>query len=135
MDLNNALQIAASGLRAQGQRLRVIAENIANADSVAKSPGGDPYRRKLITFKDQLDKASGADIVALNKIETDQTDFRVKYDPGHPSADDKGYVRFPNVNTLIEMADMREAERSYEANLKTIEATRGMMLKTIDLLR
>ena len=135
MDLNNALQIAASGLRAQGQRLRVIAENIANADSVAKSPGGDPYRRKLITFKDQLDRASGADIVALNKIEDDQSDFRVKYDPGHPSADDKGYVRFPNVNTLIEMADMREAERSYEANLKTIEATRGMMLKTIDLLR
>lgn len=134
-NLDDALNIATSGLRAQGQRLRVIAENIANADSVSQSPNGQPYRRKIISFKNELDRTTGAELVKLNRIDTDQSAYRLKYDPNHPSADPRGYVRLPNVNTLVEMVDMREAERSYEANLKTVEATRAMVQKTIDLLR
>lgn len=135
MDLNDSLFIAASGMRVQGERLRVISENLANADSVGEHQGADPYRRKTISFKNALNKELGIDTVQVAKIGTDKSDFRKKYDPGNPAADKAGYVTLPNVNTLIELTDMREAERSYEANLKTIEAARTMLQRTIDILR
>jgi flagellar basal-body rod protein FlgC len=122
-------------MRAQGERLRVISENLANADSVSEQAGGDPYRRKTISFKNALNKELGIDTVQVKKIGVDQSDFRKKYDPGNPAADKSGYVTLPNVNSLIELTDMREAERSYEANLKTIEAARTMLQRTIDILR
>jgi flagellar basal-body rod protein FlgC len=135
MDLMESLMISAAGMRAQGQRLRVVAENLANADSVSEVPGGDPYRRKTITFKNALDKELGVETVQVGKVGLDQSDFRMKYEPGNPAADAKGYVRLPNVNTLIEMTDMREAQRSYEANLRAIEVARTMLQRTIDLIR
>ena len=135
MDLMESLMISAAGMRAQGQRLRVVAENLANADSVAEVPGGDPYRRKTISFKNQLDRELGLETVQVQKVGEDPSDFRMKYDPGNPAADGKGYVKLPNVNSLIEMSDMREAQRSYEANLKAIEVARNMLQRTIDLIR
>jgi flagellar basal-body rod protein FlgC len=135
MDLMESLMISAAGMRAQGQRLRVVAENLANADSVAEVPGGDPYRRKTISFKNQLDRELGLETVQVQKVGEDPSDFRMKYDPGNPAADAKGYVKLPNVNSLIEMTDMREAQRSYEANLKAIEVARNMLQRTIDLIR
>lgn len=135
MDLMESLMISAAGMRAQGQRLRVVAENLANADSVSEVPGGDPYRRKTISFKNQLDRALGMETVQVSKVGEDPSDFRVKYDPGNPAADAKGYLKLPNVNSLIEMSDMREAQRSYEANLRAIEVARSMLQRTIDLIR
>jgi flagellar basal-body rod protein FlgC len=135
MDLMESLMISAAGMRAQGQRLRVVAENIANADSVSEVPGGDPYRRKTISFKNALDRELGMETVQVRKVGVDPSDFRMKYDPGNPAADDKGYVKLPNVNSLIEMSDMREAQRSYEANLRAIEVARTMLQRTIDLIR
>ena len=135
MDLMHSLMISAAGMKVQGERLRVVAENLANADSVAEKPGADPYRRKTITFRNEMDRALGLETVQVDKVGTDRSDFRMKYDPGNPSADEKGYVKLPNVNSLIEMTDMREAQRSYEANLKAIEVARGMLQRTIDLLR
>jgi flagellar basal-body rod protein FlgC len=135
MDLMESLMISAAGMRAQGQRLRVVAENLANADSVAEVPGGDPYRRKTISFKNQLDRELGMETVQVSKVGEDPSDFRMKYDPGNPAADTKGYVKLPNVNSLIEMTDMREAQRSYEANLRAIEVARSMLQRTIDLIR
>ena len=135
MDLMESLMISAAGMRAQGQRLRVVAENLANADSVSELAGGDPYRRKTISFKNQLDRELGMETVQVSKVGEDPSDFRMKYDPGNPAADAKGYVKLPNVNSLIEMSDMREAQRSYEANLKAIEVARNMLQRTIDLIR
>lgn len=135
MDLMQSLMISAAGMKVQGERLRVVAENLANADSVAEAPGGDPYRRKTITFRNELDRALGLETVQVDKVGTDRSDFRMKYDPGNPAADAKGYIKLPNVNSLIEMTDMREAQRSYEANLKAIEVARSMLQRTIDLLR
>lgn len=135
MDLMESLMISAAGMRAQGQRLRVVAENLANADSVAEVPGGDPYRRKTISFKNQLDRELGMETVQVSKVGEDPSDFRMKYDPGNPAADAKGYVKLPNVNSLVEMSDMREAQRSYEANLRAIEVARSMLQRTIDLIR
>ena|SRR5215470_1371943 len=135
MDLMQSLMISAAGMKVQGDRLRVVAENLANADSVSEVPGGDPYRRKVITFKNALDKELGLDTVQVSKVGVDQSDFRMKYDPGNPAADKKGYVKLPNVNSLIEMTDMREAQRSYEANLRAIEVARTMLQRTIDLIR
>jgi flagellar basal-body rod protein FlgC len=129
------MTIAASGLRAQAGRMRIISENIANADSTASTPGGDPYRRKIPTFKSELDDSVGARVVELGKVVTDKSDFRVKYQPGHPSADANGNVKYPNVNSLVEMTDMREAQRSYEANINVISATRRMIERTIDILK
>lgn len=134
MDLFKTLHIAASGMRAQGTRLRVIAENLANAESLAQTPGGSPYRRKLVSFANAMDRELGAETVRVNKIMTDKSEFSRAYQPGHPAADDDGYVLRPNVNTLIEMTDMREAQRSYEANLKAIEASRSMLQKTLQIL-
>ena len=128
-----AQSIAASGLRAQQARMRIIAENLANADSTSKTPGGDPYRRQAPVFEPT--KIAGAQGVRMAKVQADPTEFRQEYDPGHPSADAKGYVKLPNVNSLIEMSDMREAQRSYEANLRAIEVARNMLQRTIDLIR
>jgi len=135
MDFLKSMQIAASGLRAQTGRMQVIAENVANADSTAQRPGGDPYRRKIPTFRSEVDRALEANTVTMGKIRPDPTDFRTKYEPGHPAADQNGYVKYPNVNSVIEMNDMREAQRSYEANVNVISATRRMIQRTIDLLR
>jgi flagellar basal-body rod protein FlgC len=122
-------------MRVQGERLRVISENIANADSVSEVRGGDPYRRKTVTFKNELDRQSGLDLVKVSKVGLDPSEFTRKYDPSSPAADNQGYVKLPNVNALIEMNDMREAQRSYEANLKVVEVARGMLQRTIDILR
>jgi flagellar basal-body rod protein FlgC len=135
MDLMDSLAISAAGMRVQGERLRVISENIANADSVAEVAGGDPYRRKTITFQNALDREAGLDLVKVQKVGLDPSEFTQKYEPNNPAADSRGYVKLPNVNALIEMNDMREAQRSYEANLKVVEVARGMLQKTIDILR
>jgi flagellar basal-body rod protein FlgC len=135
MDFLKSISIAASGLRAQAGRMRIIAENIANADSTAPSRGGEPYRRKIATFRSEVDRSLEARLVALGKVATDPADFRLKHEPGHPAADQNGNVKYPNVNALVEMTDMREAQRSYEANLNVIGATRRMIQRTIDLLR
>ena len=135
MDFLKSIAIAASGLRAQSGRMRIISENIANADSTAQKPGTDPYRRKIPTFRSEVDRTLQANVVGLGRVRTDQSDFRSKYEPGHPAADANGYVKYPNVNPLVEMTDMREAQRSYEANLNVIGATRRMIQRTIDILR
>jgi flagellar basal-body rod protein FlgC len=134
MDFLKSIAIAASGLRAQAGRMRVISENIANADSTAQ-PGSDPFRRRIPTFRSEVDRALDARVVALGKIRTDPTDFRLKYEPGHPSADANGHVKYPNVNPLVERTDMREAQRSYEANINVIGATRRMIQRTIEILK
>jgi flagellar basal-body rod protein FlgC len=135
VDFIRSIAIAASGLRAQAGRIRVIAENIANADSTASGPGADPYRRKIATFSSELDQTLEAQTVALNGIKTDPSQFRVKHEPGHPAADANGNVKYPNVNSLIEMTDMREAQRSYEANINVISASRRMIQRTIEILK
>jgi flagellar basal-body rod protein FlgC len=135
MDFLKTMAIAASGLRAQAGRMRIISENIANADSTPGSPGADPYRRKLPTFRSEFDRTLDAQLVDLGKVRTDSSDFRLKYEPGHPAADSNGNVKYPNVNPLVEMTDMREAQRSYEANINVISATRRMIQRTIDILK
>ena len=135
MDFLKTMAIAASGLRAQASRMRVISENIANADSTPMKPGSDPYRRKLLSFRSEVDRALGARVVGLGGVRTDGSEFRLKYEPGHPAADVNGNVKYPNVNPLIEMTDMREAQRSYEANINVIGATRRMIQRTIDILK
>jgi flagellar basal-body rod protein FlgC len=135
MDFLKSIAIAASGLRAQAGRMRIIAENLANADSTAPQPGADPYRRKIVTFRTEVDRALGAQVVTLGRVRTDSSDFRQKYEPGHPSADANGNVKYPNVNPLIEMTDMREAQRSYEANVNVITASRRMIQRTLDILK
>lgn len=135
MELKNSMKISASGMRAQGERLKTIAENLANADSLGKTPGADPYRRKTVNFKSELDRALGANVVKAQKPQTDRSDFELKYDPGHPSANADGYVKMPNVKSVIEMADMREAQRTYEANINAVDSAKQMLNRTIDLLR
>src|SRR5260370_2928669 len=134
-DFGRAMSIATSGLRAQAGRMRVISENIANADSTAQSSGGDPYRRKVPTFSSALDRTLDAQVVALGKVRPDQSAFRVKYEPSNPAADPAGNGKYPNVNPMIEMTDMRDAQRSYEANLNIIAATRRMIQRTLDILQ
>ena len=134
-DFVRSMGIATSGLRAQAGRMRVIADNIANADSTSATAGGDPYRRKVPTFSSALDRTLDAKVVALGKIRPDQTAFHVKYEPSNPAADVAGNVKYPNVNPLVEMTDMREAQRSYEANLNIISATRRMIQRTLDILK
>lgn len=135
MDFLKSIAIAASGLRAQAGRIRIIAENLANADSTAQQPGADPYRRKVVTFRTEVDRALDAQVVGLGRVRTDPSDFRQKYEPGHPAADTNGNVKYPNVNSLIEMTDMREAQRSYEANVNIITASRRMIQRTLDILK
>jgi flagellar basal-body rod protein FlgC len=135
MDFIKSIGIATSGLKAQAGRMRVIAENLANADSTASKPGADPYRRRMPTFERHMDRELGAEVVTLGRIAADRSDFRSKHDPGHPAADAKGDVKLPNVNPLIEAVDMREAQRSYEANLSLVTATRRMIARTLDILK
>ena len=132
MDFLKSMAIAASGLQAQNGRMRVISENIANADSTAQRPGGNPYRRKIPTFRAEVDRALDAQVVGMGRCARTRPTSASKYEPGHPAADDNGYVKYPNVNSLIEMTDMREAQRSYEANLNVIGATRRMIQRTLD---
>ena len=134
-DFVRSMGIAASGLHAQAGRMRVISENIANAESTASTPGGDPYRRKIPTFASELDRTLDAQVVALGKVRPDQSAFRIRYEPSNPAADAQGNVKYPNVNPLVEMTDMRDAQRSYEANLDVITATRRMIQRTLDILK
>ena len=129
-----AQAIAASALRAQQQRMRLIAENLANSDSTSKTPGGDPYQRQTPIFETKLLEA-GAKGVQMSRVGKDKTPFREEYQPGNPAADTKGYVKMPNVDPLIESLDMREAQRAYEANLSVIETSRALQSSTIDLLK
>jgi flagellar basal-body rod protein FlgC len=133
--LSAALKVAASGLSAQSTRLRVVAENMANAQSTGDSPGADPYTRKTVSFSSHLDRADGVDLVRVSDIGTDHSSYSLEYDPSHPAADKNGYVKMPNVNMLVEMADMREANRSYEADLQVVKQARQLITMTIDLLR
>lgn len=128
-------KLSSAGLEAQSARLRVISENVANAQSTGRTPGSDPYARKTITFKTELDRALGAASVAVKQIGQDTAPFPVEYDPGNPAADENGMVKKPNVNMLLEMADMREANRSYQANLQMMKQARAMISATIDLMR
>ncbi len=135
MDLMKSMSISAAGMKVQGTRIRTLAENVANAESTAQVPGGQPYRRKVVTFDNALNRALGAETVYVKGITTDKSDFGRRYEPGHPAADDEGYVLVSNVNSLIELTDMREAQRSYEANLKVIQSARSMLQQTIEILR
>ncbi len=135
MDITKAIAISAAGMDAQTERLRVIAENLANQDSTGSTPGADPYRRKTVTFGDRLDRELGLRKVVVRSVGTDRTDFQLKYDPSHPAADAKGYVKTPNVNSFVEIMDMREAQRGYSANLNVMEVTRTMLTRTIGLLK
>lgn len=135
-EILDAMQISAMGMRAQGTRIRVIAENVANSDTTGDTPGADPYRRQTISFKNELDRERGIRMVEVDDIGVDrEAPFRLKFIPDHPAADERGYVKMPNVNTMIEINDIREAQRSYEANLGMIEQARTMAQRTIDLLR
>lgn len=134
-ELTDVFAISGSALKAQDERMKIIAENIANSNTTGSSPGAKPYQRKIITFKNEFDKALGAYKVQVGKVQTDPAQFQKKYDPSHPAADKDGYVLTPNVNPMIEMMDMTEANRSYQANLNTIDAARGMVLSTIGLLQ
>ena len=135
MDFIRTLMIAASGLKAQSGRMRVISENIANANSTAVTAGGDPYRRRIPTFRSSFDRELQANVVALGRVRPDKSDFVTRSEPGNPAADASGHVKYPNVNPLIEAVDLREAQRSYEANINVISATRRMISRTLDLLK
>jgi flagellar basal-body rod protein FlgC len=129
------MKVAASGLEAQSTRIRIVSENLANARSTGDVPGADPFRRKTVTFAAELDRASGASLVEVERLGFDEGEFSTEYDPGNPAANAEGIVKMPNVNMLVEMADMREANRSYEANLQSIKQSRDLISATIDLLR
>ena len=135
MDLMASMKVAAAGLKAQSGRMRVIAENLANSNSTASEPGADPYRRRIPTFSQEVNRELGIKMVTSGRIGLDQSDFGKRYEPGHPAADSQGYVKLPNVNALIEGMDMREAQRSYQANLNVISATRRMLARTLEILR
>ena len=135
MDFLKTLMVSAAGLKVQSGRMRVIAENVANADSTASTPGGDPYRRKVPTVDSAFDRELGAEIVKLGRVERDNSEFEMRYEPGHPAADPRGMVKYPNVTPLVEMMDMRDAQRTYEANLNVVSSTRQMIQRTVDLLR
>jgi flagellar basal-body rod protein FlgC len=133
--LQASLKVGASGLEAQSRRMRVLSENLANAQATGTTPGSDPYARKVISFESQLDEATGTNFVKVSGIDRHQAPFRIEHNPGHPAADAKGFVKLPNVDILVEVADMREANRSFEANLQVMRQAREMITMTIDLLR
>lgn len=135
MDLAKILTIAASGMRVQDARMRVVAQNLANANTLPDDPSKAPYRRRVVTFKTELDRKAGVQTVAVNRVRFDSSAFGRRYDPGNPGADAQGYVRTPNVHPMIEMMDMRSAERSYEANLSVIQVSKAMVQNALDLLR
>ncbi len=135
MELFRALRISAAGMEAETTRLRVVAENLANRDSTADSPGTEPYRRKTVTFENRLDRELGIERVQVRRVAPDMSALPQRFDPSHPAADERGYVRTPNVNSFIEMMDMREAQRAYSANLSVLEVTKGMLQRAIEILR
>ncbi|MEF2550879.1 flagellar basal body rod protein FlgC [Aurantimonas sp. A2-1-M11] len=133
--LLSSLKIAASGLEAQSTRMRIVSENIANAQTTGTTPGSDPYQRKMVSFQSELDRLSGAQMVSVERVDRDDSPFIIESDPGNPAANADGYVKMPNVRMLVEMADMREANRSYEANIQVVKQAREIINMTIDLLR
>jgi flagellar basal-body rod protein FlgC len=135
MDFIRAIAIASTGMRAQGGRMKIISENIANADSTATTPGGNPYRRRIVTFRSDFDRELGAHVVAMGRVAPDNSDFVVRHEPDNPVADNKGDVKYPNVNPLVEMTDFRDAQRSYEANLNVVSATKRMLQRTLDIIK
>jgi flagellar basal-body rod protein FlgC len=135
MDLSTAMTISARGMDVQTERLQVIAENLANQNTTGSAPGADPYRRKTITFQNTMDQQLGADTVSVKNVSPDPSDFQTKYDPSNPAANAQGYVKLPNVNSFVEVMDMREAERSYSANLNAMEASRTMLTRTVEMLK
>lgn len=135
MNLEQSLAISSAGMTAQAVRLRVVAENLANAESTGDRPGADPYRRKLVTFENRLDRELGIERVRVRRYTTDPSPFELRYEPGHPAADERGYVKYPNVEPLVELMDMREAQRSYEASLGVSTMAKELLQRTIDLLR
>lgn len=134
-DINDVITIASSGMQAQSKRMKVVAENIANADTTPNAPNQQPYQRQIVTFKSVFDRALGAEVVKVTGVTKDKSEFIKKFDPAHPAADSKGYVLMPNVKPVVETMDLREAQRSFEANLNVVESARNMMMRTIDLLR
>ena len=135
MELTNALDVAAGGMTAQSMRLRVISENLANSNTTGSTPGADPYQRKTVEFQNTMDRTLGVNTVSVKKITQNKGNFPRHYDPTNPAADSTGYVKMPNVNSFVEMMDMREAQRSYSANLNVLETTRGIMTRTLDILK
>jgi len=135
MDIESALRISAAGMNVQGTRLRVVAENLANRDSTGQAPGADPYRRRTVTFANRLDRELGTNTVRVSRVGQAQGEFPLRFDPSHPAANAQGYVRTPNVDSLVETMDMREAQRSYSANLGVLETSRAMLTRTIEALR
>lgn len=135
MDFSDTIGISASGMSAQSARLRIAAENLANEETTSSSPGGDPYRRKTITFKDVLDRSTGVSSVKVKEIGKDQSDFKMRYDPSHPGADENGYVKMPNVNPMVELMDTHDAQHSYQANLNTMQVSRSMLARSISLMK
>ena len=133
--LQIALHTAASGLQAQSTRLRVVSENIANAQSTGATAGADPCARQTVSFESELDRALGANLVEVKTIGVDSTPFKLERDPGNPAADENGMVKMPNVDVLVELADMREANRSYEANLQVAKQSADMLTTTISLMK
>ena len=135
MDITKALTLSARGMDVQTARLRTIAENLANQDTTGSTPGAEPYRRKVITFENRMDAALGATTVRVKNIAPDKSELPTRFDPSHPAADAKGYVKTPNVNSFIEVMDMREAQRGYSANMNVMEVTRSMLTRTIEMLK
>jgi flagellar basal-body rod protein FlgC len=135
MELLKAIRAASAGMHGQTVRLRVVAENLANAQSTATGPGGEPYQRKLVTFRNQLDREMNVETVRVDKVERDPSEFELRYDPGNPAANNDGYVQMPNVKPMIELMDMREAQRTYEANMSAMSAARQMLMRTIELIK
>ena len=135
MDLTQAMHVAAAGMKVQGVRMRLLAQNLANAESTATTQGGQPYRRQTVTFENALDRELGVELVQVARTGLDGSPFPLRYEPGHPAANGDGYVLMPNVNPLLEMMDLREAQRSFEANLNAMSLARSMIQRTLDLLR
>lgn len=135
MEMSKALEISARGMEVQTTRLRVIAENLANQDTTGSDPRTDPYRRKTVTFGSELDRATGTPLVAVKKVGVDQSEFPRRYDPSNPAADTQGYVRTPNVNSFVELTDMRAAEHAYSANLAVMQVARGMLTRALGMLK
>tara|TARA_R110002110_G_scaffold284986_1_gene499051 strand:+ start:28250 stop:28660 length:411 start_codon:yes stop_codon:yes gene_type:complete len=134
-ELNKAMQIAASGMLAQNVRVRIIAQNIANVDSLASSPNELPYQRQTVSFRNVFDRELGTSKVEVHDIGVDNSEFSRRFEPGHPAADDTGYVLLPNVKAMIEMVDLRAAQRSYQANLRVVDVARTMVSRTLELLQ
>jgi flagellar basal-body rod protein FlgC len=134
-DLNTSLQVSAAGMDAQTARIKIVAENLANQNTTGSTPGAEAYRRRTVSFQSSLDKVLGVETVGVKKVGVDKSDQPLKYDPGNPAADKNGYVKMPNVNSFVELMDMRDAEQAYSANLNVASTTRTMLNRTLDLIK